>query len=110
MPTQYRGRTRPTYPPEFRRRMIELVRSGRTPEALPREFEPTAQSIRQWVRQADFDEGHRHDELPTEKREELVRLRREDRTLREEREISRGAAAKFAQEMTKSNPPKRSGS
>jgi transposase len=41
------GNTRPSYPPEFRRRLVELVRSGRTPEALAREFEPTAQSIRQ---------------------------------------------------------------
>lgn len=41
-----RGKTRPAYPPEFRRRLIELVHSGRTPEALAREFEPSAQSIR----------------------------------------------------------------
>jgi len=49
------GNTRPSYPPEFRRRMTELVRSGRTPEALSREFEPTAQSIRNWVSQAERD-------------------------------------------------------
>jgi transposase-like protein len=49
-----KGKSGPTYPPEFRRRMVELVRSGRTPEALAREFEPTAQSIRTWVRQADL--------------------------------------------------------
>lgn len=103
------GNIRPSYPPEFRRRMVELVRSGRTPEALAREFEPTAQSIRQWVRQADLDEGKRHDGLTTEEREELVRLRRENRTLREEREILKKAAAWFAKE-TDSNPPKRSGS
>ena len=104
-----RGKTRLVYPPEFRRRMVELVRSGRTPEALSREFEPTAQSIRQWVRQADLDDGRRHDGLTTEEREELSRLRRENRTLREEREILKKAAAWFARETT-SSPAKRSGS
>src|SRR5881628_767135 len=84
-----KGTTRPSYPPEFRRRMVELARGGRTPEALAREFEPTAQSIRQWVRQADRDEGKRADGLTTEDREELVRLRRENRTLREEKEKPR---------------------
>ena len=103
------GKTRPTYPPEFRRRMIEQVSAGRTPEALAREFEPSAQSIRQWVRQADRDEGKRTDGLTTEDREELVRLRRENRVLREEKEILRKAAAWFAQETT-STPAKRSGS
>jgi len=110
MAKQQRGKTRPAYPPEFRRRMVELVRSGRTPEELGHEFEPSAQSIRSWVRQADLDEGHRHDGLTTEEREELVRLRRENRTLREEREILKKAAAWFAQETTTSNPVKRSGS
>jgi transposase len=109
MAKKQRGKTRPSYPAEFRRRMVELVRGGRTPEALSREFEPTAQSIRQWVRQADLDEGKRTDGLTTEEREELVRLRRENRTLREEKEILRKAAAWFAQE-TQSTPTKRSGS
>ena len=109
MAKKQRGKTRPSYPPEFRRRMIELVRGGRTPEALSREFEPTAQSIRQWVRQADRDEGKRTDGLTTEERQELVQLRRENRTLREEKEILRKAAAWFAQETT-STPNRRSGS
>ena len=109
MAKKQRGKTRPSYPAEFRRRMVELVRGGRTPEALSREFEPTAQSIRQWVRQADLDDGKRSDGLTTEEREELVRLRREKRTLREKKEILRKAAAWFAQE-TQSTPNKRSGS
>lgn len=100
---------RPIYPPEFRRRMIELVRAGQTPEALGRKFEPTAQTIRNWVRQADLDEGRRSDGLTSEEREEVVRLRRENRVLREEREILKKAAAWFAKE-TDSNPPKRSSS
>jgi transposase len=110
MAKKQQGKTRPAYPPEFRRRMVELVRSGRTPEALSRDFEPTAQSIRQWVRQTDLDEGRRQGGLTTEEREELVKLRRENRTLREEREILKKAAAWFAQETTTSNPVKRSGS
>jgi transposase len=91
-------KTRPPYPPEFRRQMVELVRAGRTPEQLAAEFEPTAQSIRNWVAQADRDEGKRMDGLTTQEREELVRLRRENRRLREEREILSKAAAWFARE------------
>jgi transposase len=74
------------------------VRSGRDPEELAREFEPTAQSIRNWVAQADRDAGQRHDGLTTDEREELRRLRREVKTLREEREILKKAAACFARE------------
>ncbi len=43
------GKVRPPYPAEFKRQMVELVRAGRTPEELSREFEPTAQSIHTWV-------------------------------------------------------------
>ena len=91
-------RTRKPYPPEFRRQMIELVRARRNPEELAREFEPSAQSIRNWVIQADRDEGRRKDGLTTEERQELSRLRRENRRLREEREILSKAAAWFARE------------
>ena len=91
-------RTRPPYPPAFRRQMVELVRAGRSPEALAREFEPTAQAIRNWVVQADRDEGRRRDGPSTAEREELRRLRRENRRLREERDILAKAAAWFAQE------------
>lgn len=86
------------YSPEFRQRIVELVRKGRTPEELGRQFEPSAQCIRNWVRQADRDEGHRQDGLTTAEQEELRRLRRENRTLREEREILKNAAAWFARE------------
>ena len=51
------GRTRLPYPPEFREQLVALVRSGRTPESLSREFEPTAQTIHNWVKQADLDAG-----------------------------------------------------
>jgi transposase len=102
-------RTRPPYPPGFRRQIVELVRSGRSPEELAKEFEPSGPSIRSWVKQADLDEGRREDGLTTAEREELRRLRRENRQLREEREILAKAAAWFARE-TDSIPPKDSGS
>lgn len=92
------GKTRGPYAPAFRRQMVELVRAGRNPEELAREFEPTAQSIRNWVAQADRDEGRRSDVLTTQEREELSRLRRENRRLREEREILAKATAWFARE------------
>ena len=44
------AKTRLPYPPQFRRQMVELVHAGRTPEELAAEFEPTAQSIRNWLR------------------------------------------------------------
>jgi transposase len=103
------GKTRPPYAPEFRRRIVELVRSGRKPESLAQEFEPTSQTIRNWLRQADLDEGRRSDGLTTEERQELARLRRENRVLREEREILKKAAAWFARE-TDSKRSKDSGS
>lgn len=90
--------SRPPYPPEFRRQMVELVRAGRTPEELAKEFEPAAQSIRNWVTQADRDEGRRDDGLTSAEQEELARLRREVRQLREEREILKKAAVFFARE------------
>jgi transposase len=102
-------RTRRPYAPEFRRQMVELVRAGRNPEELAREFEPSGQSIRNWVRQADLDEGRRQDGLTTAEREELRTLRRENRRLREERDILAKAAAWFARE-TDSVPPKSSSS
>jgi transposase len=73
--------SRPPYPPEFRRQMVELVRAGRTPEELAAEFEPAAQSIRNWVVQADGDDGRRSDGLTSAEKEELARLRREVRQL-----------------------------
>ena len=89
---------RAAYAPEYRRQMVELVRAGRTPGELAREFECSAQAIRNWVRQSDRDEGRREDGLTSAEREELRRLRRENRQLREEREILKKAAAWFARE------------
>ena len=86
-----------------------LARAGRTPEELGRQFEPSAQTIRNWLKQADRDDGRRADGLTTEEREEVRRLRREVKALREEREILRKAAAWFARE-TNSLPSRDSSS
>ncbi len=91
-------RSSPPYPAEYRQQMVDLVRSGRSPDHLAREFEPSAQSIRNWVRQADRDEGRQRDGTTTAEREELRRLRREVRRLREEREILAQATAWYARE------------
>lgn len=85
-------RLRSAYPPEFLRQMVELVRSGRTPEELAREFEPTAPSIANWAKQADRDAGKRSDDPTSAEREELIRLRRENQRLRQERDILSKAA------------------
>ena len=92
------GRTRPPYPAEFREQMIALVRAGRTPESLAEEFEPSAQTIRNWVEQAAADRGEHPGQLTSVEREELGKLRRENRQLRLEREILSKAAAWFARE------------
>jgi transposase len=85
--------------------MVELVRAGRRPEDLEKEFEPTAQTIYNWVAQADRDAGVRQDGLTTAERQELTKLRRENRQLRMERDILSQAAAWFARE-TGAVPPK----
>lgn len=98
-------KSRPPYPLEFRCQMVELVRAGRKPSELGREFEVASQSIKNWVKQADLDAGLRHDGLTSAQHEELLRLRREVLRLREEREILAKAAAWFARE-SESIPPK----
>jgi len=100
------AKTNVRYTPEFKRQMIELVHSGRTPAELSREFGPTAWTISLWVKQEARDHGQGDGGLTTAEREELTRLRRENRKLREEREILAKAAAWFATE--KPATPKRS--
>lgn len=94
------------YAPEFRRQMVELYRAGRGFDELAKEFGCTSWSIRQWVKQADRDVGRGDGGLTTVERQELTRLRRENRQLKMEREILSKAAAWFANESTAS--PKRS--
>ena len=92
------AKTRPPYTPEFRRQMVELVRLA-----------ARRRSIKNWVGQAERDGGRGDGGLTTLEREELNRLRRENRQLRLEREILSKAAAWFARE-TNTIPPKDSGS
>ena len=92
------AQTRKMYPQEFKRRLVELVRAGRSPEELAREFDPSANTIRKWAAQADLDEGLRSDGLTTEERGELRQLRRKVKQLELEREILEKAAAWFARE------------
>jgi transposase len=103
------AKTRLPYPPEFRRQMVALVHAGRSPEQLAAEFEPTAQSIRNWVAQSARNAGRGDGGLTTAERDELNRLRRENRQLRLEREILSKAAAWFARE-TNAIPAQGSGS
>jgi transposase len=87
------------YPPEFRAEAIRLMRtSGKSIAQIARELDVTSETLRIWRKQADIDDGLRHDGLTTEETEEVRQLRREVKRLREEREILLKAAAFFAQE------------
>jgi transposase len=91
-------RSRPPYPEEFRREAVELVRSsGRSVNEIAKDLGVSGQSLSTWVKRAEIDAG-RAPGVTTEEREELRRLRRENRILREEREILKKAAAFFARE------------
>lgn len=106
------AKTRLPYLPEFRRRMGELVRAGRDPDDLAREFQPTARSIRNWIARAIKKEGGQQDAPPglgAVERDELSRLRRENKQLRVKRDIPSRAAAWFARE-TETLPSGSSGS
>ena len=92
--------TRPPYPADFREQIVALVRAGRTPEELAREYEPTEPTIWSWVAQADRDQGVRADGVTSAEKEELRRLRRENKVLRQEKEILKKAAAWFARESS----------
>jgi len=92
-------KSHPPYPAEFRQQMIELVAVGRTPNSLAREFECSAQAIRNWVAQTAIDAGKPlpgKDGLTSAEREELARLRRQVRQLQMERDILAKATAWFA--------------
>jgi len=90
-------RTRNPYPAEFREQIVALARTGRGVEDLAREFEPCVATIHGGIKQADRDGGSRADGLNSDERDERRRLRRENRRLRQERDILAKAAAWFAQ-------------
>jgi transposase len=91
-------RPRRSFSPEFKVEVVELVRQpGNTVGSVSRDLELTETAVRDWVRQADVDSGRR-DGLTTAEREELARLRRENRVLREERDLLKRATAFFAKE------------
>jgi transposase len=92
-------RARPQYPPQFKAEAVGLVRSsaGRSISQIAEEIGVSVTSLRNWVKQAQIDEGEREG-LTTQEREELKRLRREVKVLRQEKEILKKAAAFFARE------------
>lgn len=102
-------RTRRPYPQDFRDRIVELARNGRKPSELADEFEPTEQTIRNWMKQADRDDGKTADRLSTDEREELRELRKKLRQMKQERDILAKATAWFARE-TEDLPPRSSDS
>lgn len=91
-------KTRPPYPEEFRREATELLRAGRTPRELAESLGVSEQTLRNWLRQDQADRGERDDQLTTDEREELRRLRRENVRLKQERDILKRATAFFARE------------
>ena len=91
-------RTRPPYPPEFRREAVQLVRSGRSVKDVAESLGCSDQSLHNWIRQEQLDRHERDDGLTSAEREELRRLRRENVRLKQEREILKRAAVFFAAE------------
>lgn len=87
------------YPLEFRTDAVRLVRSGTPLRRVARDLNIAGETLRHWVKQEAIDSGERRDGLTTEEREELRKLRRENRVLREEREILVKASAFFATEI-----------
>jgi transposase len=92
-------RPRRAFTPEFKAEIVEVCRRGdRSVGQVAKDFDLTETAVRDWVRQADIDAGVRTDGLTSAEREELTRLRRENRRLSEDVEILKRATAFFAKE------------
>ena len=92
-------RARRSFSPEFKADAVKLVKAGKTPGQVSEQLDLTETSLREWVRRADADAGVGNpDVLTTEERQELSRLRREVKSLRQDREILKAAATFFAKE------------
>lgn len=91
-------RARRSFTAEFKADAVRLTKSGKTITQVARELDLTETALREWVRRAEADAGERQDVLTTEERQELARLRRENKQLRQEREILKAAATFFAKE------------
>lgn len=94
------GRKRRRFTREFKAEAVALVRQGtKSVGEIARDLDLVESALRRWVQQAEVDDGHgRNGMLTTQDKEELARLRRENRELRTEREILKKAAAFFARE------------
>ena len=91
-------KTRPAYPPEFRREAVQMLRAGRTPRELAESLGVSEQTLRNWRRQDQRDRYERDDGPTSDERDELRRLRRENARLKQERDLLKRAAAFFAAE------------
>jgi len=91
-------KSRPSYPEEFRHEAVQLVRGGRKVSDVATSLGVTEQSLRNWVKQDQIERRERDDGLTLAEREELARLRRENKRLEQERDLLKRAAAFFARE------------
>src|SRR5215218_1381859 len=93
-------RPRRAFTAEFKAEIVEVCRRGdRSVRQVAKDFDLTETAVRDWVRQADLDAGTRTDGLTSAERDELTRLRRENRRLAEDVEILKRATAFFAKEI-----------
>ena len=94
-----RPRPRRSFTAEFKAEIVELCRRGdRSVGQVARDFDLTETAVREWVKQADIDDGTRSDGLTTAEREELAKLRRDNRQLREDVEVLKRATAFLTKE------------
>jgi transposase len=95
---RFMPRTRPPYPPEFRREAVQLVRSGRSVRDVAESLGCSDQSLHVWVKRDELDRKERDDGLTSAEREELRELRRRVKRVEQERDILKRAAVLFAAE------------